>query len=495
MKKMSILVACLCLSMQLWGQNVQIRLWEPKLPYPFPSFTWQDEVMVRGEVVADTAVQKLNASMLCCHPNAVVPCAVTLYFQEGENKKKAIFQTKIKVKPLQNTLLLEVMLEDGRKERKTFSFPASYNNGDYSDNFNEMAHATRHKDAVRSLSFTADSRYLISGGDDGMILVMNPTTLEVMHKFKAHTHYVRKAVATPDNRYIVSCSEDRTVKIWEFPAGKPVYTFTDHKAPVYALAVSPDGKYIASGGQSVIIWEFASRKQVATFTSDKFANYSTLSFSCDSQYLFCGDEDRWLNIWDVGKKESKYKRRNIHKTAIKGFAIHPSMLYFYSGASDGSGKWWQLLLNPRDNKWEDEDHIVWEMRLNQVKGRFEDPAIIPLDYVKANVADFPKIQSYPLYYLTKDGDDLPEKDWRDKIERPLTDFKGGVIGMDITANGEYLMVAANEGMIRIIETLTGLKRWSVELNHLCESGAFAQDGAFAAIGSLDGQIWVYGVKR
>ncbi len=450
--------------------------------------------MVRGEITADTAIQKLSANMLAWYPDKVTPCTVSLYYQEGEGKKKAIFQTSVNIKPLQNTLVFEVILADGRKVQKSVLFPASYNNGDYSDNFDEIIHLNRHKDAVRSLGFTSDSRYLVSGGDDGMILVMKANTLEMVQKIKAHTGYVRKAVTTHDGKHIVSCGEDKTVKLWDLATGKLLHTFSDHTTQVYSLAVSQDGKYIAAGGQYLYLWEFASHKQVMKASALKFANFLTLTFSADSQYLFGGDEDRWLHIWDVAKKETKYQRKNIHPGAVSGIAVHPSLLYFYSGDRNGNGKWWQLLLNPKDSKWEDEDYYAWEMRLNLVKGRFEDPAMIELDYVKTNIKEFPKIQGYPLYYLTKDYDELPEKDWLDKIERPLTEFKSGVVQMSMSGNGEYLMVATGEGTIRMVETFTGLKRWDVELHRATESGAFSYDGAFAALGGMDGEIRVFGKK-
>ena len=59
-----------------------------------------------------------------------------------------------------------------------------------------------------------------------------------------HTEEVRSVSFSPDGKYVVSGSDDKSVKIWSTESGEVVRTLNGHTNNVYSVSFSPDGKYV-----------------------------------------------------------------------------------------------------------------------------------------------------------------------------------------------------------------------------------------------------------
>ena len=78
-------------------------------------------------------------------------------------------------------------------------------------------------------------------------------TLEVLD---AHEEYVYMVSFSRDSRLMVTAAGDNTAIIWNVETRKPIHVL-QHDAAVYAVGVSPDGRMIATGcGEGhVAIWK------------------------------------------------------------------------------------------------------------------------------------------------------------------------------------------------------------------------------------------------
>lgn len=109
----------------------------------------------------------------------------------------------------------------------------------------QVALLTEPTRSVSELAFSPDGRFLAAGCGDATRLWDVGTwtiTATLAHKWTASVAF------TPDSTVLVTGGDDGNVVLWDVPSGRRVATLTGHTDDVRAVAVSPDGTLIASGG-------------------------------------------------------------------------------------------------------------------------------------------------------------------------------------------------------------------------------------------------------
>ena len=81
---------------------------------------------------------------------------------------------------------------------------------------------TGHTDWVRSIAFSQDGQWIVSGASDGTICVWNTTTGAISEgsPFIGHTNVVRSVAFSQDGQRIVSGSGDGTIRMWRVTAAE-----------------------------------------------------------------------------------------------------------------------------------------------------------------------------------------------------------------------------------------------------------------------------------
>jgi WD40 repeat protein len=73
-----------------------------------------------------------------------------------------------------------------------------------------------HSNSVFSLSYSIDGKYLVTGGRDAMLKVLNiENDFELLHNIAAHTLHINTIVFNPENTLLATGSMDKTIKIWD----------------------------------------------------------------------------------------------------------------------------------------------------------------------------------------------------------------------------------------------------------------------------------------
>lgn len=114
----------------------------------------------------------------------------------------------------------------------------------------------QHTDEVVAVRWSADSKYLASGGFDHIVCVWDAVSGQTVIMYKGHTDIVRDIVWSPNQRYLASAGYDKTVQVWEALTGRTVVTCFGHTAEIHSLMWSPDGRCIASTDlrNTIMIW-------------------------------------------------------------------------------------------------------------------------------------------------------------------------------------------------------------------------------------------------
>lgn len=123
---------------------------------------------------------------------------------------------------------------------------------------------------------------------------------------EGHAEAVISVAFSPDGRYLASGSGDTTVRFWDIYTETPQHTCKGHKHWVLCIAWSPDGRRLASGckNSQICIWDPATGLQMGkTLTGHAkwitWLSWKPLHLDPESRFLASSSKDGTVRIWDV----------------------------------------------------------------------------------------------------------------------------------------------------------------------------------------------------
>lgn len=163
----------------------------------------------------------------------------------------------------------------------------------------------RHWTQVRSIAFSPDNKYMVSGGgymDDREQERIRIWDVEQGYQVGALTGKVNEwiwaADISGDDRYLLTGGESQVAKLWDLSLGKIIQSYSGHREQINAVAISPDCKMIATAGGAhysnghdftMRVWDFESGKMINSFDHDYYV--SDVKFSADNKFLVSGSID------------------------------------------------------------------------------------------------------------------------------------------------------------------------------------------------------------
>jgi WD40 repeat protein len=123
-----------------------------------------------------------------------------------------------------------------------------------------------HSDFVYSVAFSPDGKWLALGSGDHTVRIwdletgsreLSSLTGPASRCWAKHTGWVRSVTFSPDGRYVLSGSDDGTVRIWDLKTGQTVATLqTSVGSRIFCIVVSPKGDMIIAGMSkgTIYIW-------------------------------------------------------------------------------------------------------------------------------------------------------------------------------------------------------------------------------------------------
>lgn len=124
------------------------------------------------------------------------------------------------------------------------------------------AHSGEKSKAVRSVTFDANSKLVLSGGDDCHLSLFDAEIWarhrsrgaqrnSQLERFSAHRGWVTSVSVCPDPRQhaVVTTSWDGTVKLWNYSTHTLLQTYKEHEDGVFSSAFAPtDGRFFVTVG-------------------------------------------------------------------------------------------------------------------------------------------------------------------------------------------------------------------------------------------------------
>ncbi|KAK1252939.1 hypothetical protein MKX08_004126 [Trichoderma sp. CBMAI-0020] len=222
-----------------------------------------------------------------------------------------------------------------------------------------------HKQPVRSLVFSHDSRKLISVSD-ATVRIWSLEDDFQSRTLLGHRGVVGCAVLSPDGTLLASGSSDTTVRIWDLTQPgvggtkstheeegrwemgetgesnsiQGVRLFYGHRGFVLSVLFSQDGRYVVSGAADggIMLWDLhtghqtGSPIQVTTIKDMNWDPINAMTFSADSKRFIASDAEG-ISIWDItrehGKMRFEYTLKSETRPAIHSLSVninHPQYM-------------------------------------------------------------------------------------------------------------------------------------------------------------------------
>jgi len=193
-----------------------------------------------------------------------------------------------------------------------------------------------HDDYVKSVAFSPDGKYVVSGGWNNTAHVWEASTGKEIARM-THDGEVSSVAFSPDGKYVVSGSFDDTARVWEVVTGQEIVRMT-HNEGVDSVAFSPDGKYVVSGSfdDTARVWEASTGKEIARMTHD--GHVSSVAFSPDGKYVLSIIADNTACVWEAST--GREIARKTHDGEVSSVAFSPDGKYVVSGSLDNTARVW-----------------------------------------------------------------------------------------------------------------------------------------------------------
>lgn len=183
---------------------------------------------------------------------------------------------------------------------------------------------------IRCVAWSPDGKYLASGCSYGSVQVRLAVAAEsFMRNVKQHEDDIRSVAWSPDSQCLASGSFDQTVQVRSVSTWALRFSVNQNVGAIWSVAWSPDGKYLAIGSadRHVYICESVQGKILLKY-SDHSAEVSSVAWSPDGKYLASGSFDQTVQVHRIILDQGR-------ATLAQTYRGHSDQVHSVAWSSDG----------------------------------------------------------------------------------------------------------------------------------------------------------------
>ena len=242
-----------------------------------------------------------------------------------------------------------------------------------------------HNGNVNVVTFSKDSKYLLSGSQDDTLIVWNVEknfkkekiisvsdasipnidfssdgnkfticTYQTFYLFNypgfgketsrknAHTSFVKCANFSKNGEFIITSSwRDNSLILWKTKGLKKEKVFPETEWTDNAIFIAGDSCIASINHANTIkIWDVRSGNLIRTLAGHTDWIYGVFATS-DRKYIVSGSLDKTIKVWDLNTGKL-VKSISAHKDGIVSLSISSNGKYFASSSLDGTAKIWSM---------------------------------------------------------------------------------------------------------------------------------------------------------
>ena len=195
-----------------------------------------------------------------------------------------------------------------------------------------------HRSEVNGVSVSGDGGVVVSGGEDGLVLVWDVASGKLRHTLAGHRGAVQSVSVSGDGRVVVSGGKDGQVLVWDGMSGQLRHRLKGHRGWVCGVAVSGDGRVVVSGGEDgqVLVWDGRIGQLRHKLVGRRGRVYG-VSVSGDGRVVVSGGGDGRVRVWDGVSGQLRYTLRHTlvgRRGRVWGVSVSGNGQLVVSGGKD-----------------------------------------------------------------------------------------------------------------------------------------------------------------
>jgi len=316
---------------------------------------------------------------------------------------------------------------------------------------------------AKHMALSPDEKYVTVGVED-RAMEWSLDTYEVLRNYKhcpGEAARIFQVAYLPATNEVLCGGRDGTIHRWSLETGERVFSWRPHQSVVAPFAISPDEQWVLSYGTYQVAETNIRTGEPRLKWDRHIGSVEAVAFLPDGQRAVTGSSDETLRLWEVA--------------AGKTLCVMPNAtLGAYAIAVSADGK--RVAAGCKDGTLREFDPATGKL-LGAYAGH--------LGYVRAVCYN----PSGRLYSSADDGSVRIWEQGKAEASAALQGHRGGVLGLDISADGKRLLSGGRDGTVRLWNTATGqeLRQFTGHAGYVT-AVRFTPDGQSALSGGRDGHV-------
>jgi WD40 repeat protein/serine/threonine protein kinase len=179
-----------------------------------------------------------------------------------------------------------------------------------------------HQEAITSLSFSPDGKFLASGGLDYAVRIWEVQSGRVKHTLRGHRSLINDVAFSHDSAWLASVSSDETLRIWNTTTGA-CRILGGQSGVLTAVAFNADSTRVVAADRSgsLHFWKVATGEAGPVVPAEQGA-LTSIALSADGKYLASAGAAPTVRIWDA-RSGLPIKTLSLHTGRVNCVTFSP----------------------------------------------------------------------------------------------------------------------------------------------------------------------------
>jgi len=191
---------------------------------------------------------------------------------------------------------------------------------------------------VMTCAYSPSGTFVACGGLDNICSVYNLTSSEnpirVQRELSAHTGYL-SCCRFVNDRQILTSSGDMSCILWDTESGVKLKEFNEHEGDVMCLSISPDKECFVSSGcdNTTRLWSLKSGRAEQSFKGHT-EDVNTVQYFPNGNAFATGSDDYSCRLWDIRADCELMKYTQPLQKGVTAVAFSISGRYLFAAYDD-----------------------------------------------------------------------------------------------------------------------------------------------------------------